>query len=60
MRSSNWLSGVTDIGIIVGDTGEQVRAAVGDGSQFGAQVTFIQQTLRAASRTQSLREGLPW
>ena len=28
-------SGITDIGIVVGDTGEQVRAAVGDGSQFG-------------------------
>ena len=36
-------AGVTDIGIIVGDTGEQVRAAVGDGSQFGARVTFVQQ-----------------
>jgi glucose-1-phosphate thymidylyltransferase len=36
-------AGVTDIGIIVGDTGEQVRAAVGDGSEFGASVTFIQQ-----------------
>jgi glucose-1-phosphate thymidylyltransferase len=36
-------AGVTDIGIIVGDTGEQVRAAVGDGSQFGAKVTFVQQ-----------------
>ncbi|HET9476072.1 MAG TPA: sugar phosphate nucleotidyltransferase, partial [Dehalococcoidia bacterium] len=28
-------AGVTDIGIIVGDTAEQVKAAVGDGSQFG-------------------------
>jgi glucose-1-phosphate thymidylyltransferase len=36
-------AGVTDIGIIVGDTGDQVRAAVGDGSQFGARVTFIPQ-----------------
>ena len=36
-------SGITDIGVIVGDTGDQVRAAVGDGSQFGAEVTFIQQ-----------------
>ncbi len=36
-------SGITDIGIVVGDTGEQVRAAVGDGSQFGATITFIQQ-----------------
>jgi glucose-1-phosphate thymidylyltransferase len=36
-------SGITDIGIVVGDTGEQVRAAVGDGSQFRAAITFIQQ-----------------
>lgn len=36
-------AGVTDIGIIVGDTAEQVKAAVGDGSQFGARTTFIQQ-----------------
>lgn len=36
-------AGITDIGVIVGDTGDQVRAAVGDGSQFGAKVTFVQQ-----------------
>jgi glucose-1-phosphate thymidylyltransferase len=36
-------AGVTEIGIVVGDTGDQIRAAVGDGSQFGARVSFIQQ-----------------
>lgn len=36
-------AGITDIGIIVGDTAEEIRAAVGDGSQFGAKVTYIQQ-----------------
>lgn len=35
--------GITDIGVIVGDTAEQVRAAVGDGKRFGAEITFIQQ-----------------
>jgi glucose-1-phosphate thymidylyltransferase len=36
-------SGITDIGIIVGDTAEQVKAATGDGSAFGASLTYIQQ-----------------
>ncbi len=36
-------AGITDIGIIVGDTADQVQAAVGDGCRFGAQVTYIPQ-----------------
>ncbi len=36
-------AGITDIGIVVGDTGDQVRAAVGDGSTFGAHISYIQQ-----------------
>ena len=36
-------AGITDIGIVVGDTGEQVVAAIGDGSRFGAKTTFIAQ-----------------
>jgi glucose-1-phosphate thymidylyltransferase len=36
-------SGITDIGIVTGDTGEQVKASVGDGSQFGCKITYIQQ-----------------
>jgi glucose-1-phosphate thymidylyltransferase len=35
--------GVRDIGIVVGDTGEQVMAAVGDGSRFDVSVTYIEQ-----------------
>lgn len=36
-------SGITDIGIVVGDTREEIKAAVGDGSAFGVQVTYIHQ-----------------
>src|SRR5947209_11361004 len=36
-------SGITDIGIVVGDTAAQIRAAVGDGSAFGCCITYIQQ-----------------
>jgi glucose-1-phosphate thymidylyltransferase len=36
-------AGITDIGIVVGDTGSQIKAAAGDGSSFGAQITYIQQ-----------------
>ncbi|MEB3299789.1 MAG: glucose-1-phosphate thymidylyltransferase [Candidatus Sericytochromatia bacterium] len=36
-------AGIHEIGIIVGDTHQEVRAAVGDGSAFGARVTYLQQ-----------------
>lgn len=36
-------AGITDIGIIVGDTREEVMAAVGDGSRFDAKITYIHQ-----------------
>ena len=36
-------AGITEIGVIVGDTGPEVSAALGDGSQFGATITYIPQ-----------------
>ena len=38
-------AGITDLGIVVGDTHEEIRAEVGDGSRWGPEVriTFIQQ-----------------
>ena len=38
-------SGVTDLGIVVGDTHEQIKAAVGDGSRFGAKVAYVEQSV---------------
>jgi glucose-1-phosphate thymidylyltransferase len=36
-------AGIVDVGIIVGDTGAEVRRVVGDGSQFGLRITYIEQ-----------------
>ncbi len=36
-------AGIREVGIIIGDTGDEIRAAVGDGSRFGLEVTFIPQ-----------------
>lgn len=37
-------AGITDIGIVVGSTVDEIQKAVGDGSKFGAKVTYIQQS----------------
>jgi glucose-1-phosphate thymidylyltransferase len=36
-------AGITDIGIVVGDTHAEIEAAVGDGRRFGARITYIPQ-----------------
>ena len=36
-------AGITDVGIVVGQTADEVRAAVGDGSAWGMHVTYIPQ-----------------
>lgn len=36
-------AGIRDVGIIVGDTEDEIREAVGDGSEWGLNVTYIRQ-----------------
>ncbi|HTU04194.1 MAG TPA: glucose-1-phosphate thymidylyltransferase, partial [Trebonia sp.] len=36
-------AGITDVGLVVGDTAEAIEAAVGDGSAFGIRTTYIRQ-----------------
>ena len=36
-------AGIKDIGVVVGDTKEEIQAALGDGSRFGARITYIEQ-----------------
>ena len=36
-------AGIEEIGIVVGDTKEEIKAAVGDGSQWGIKITYIEQ-----------------
>lgn len=37
-------AGITDVGIIVGDTAPEIEAAVGDGTALGIRVTYIPQS----------------
>ncbi|MBI4377401.1 MAG: glucose-1-phosphate thymidylyltransferase [Elusimicrobia bacterium] len=37
-------AGIKEVGIVVGDTAQEIRAAVGDGSAFGFKATYIPQT----------------
>jgi glucose-1-phosphate thymidylyltransferase len=36
-------AGIDEIGIVVGDTGPEVRSAVGDGKRWGTRIEYIQQ-----------------
>jgi glucose-1-phosphate thymidylyltransferase len=36
-------AGITDVGLVVGDTAAAIEAAVGDGSKFGIRATYIRQ-----------------
>ncbi|MFF7162164.1 glucose-1-phosphate thymidylyltransferase [Streptomyces sp. NPDC008086] len=36
-------AGITEVGVIVGDTAAEIQDAVGDGSKFGLEITYIPQ-----------------
>ena len=36
-------AGITDIGIVIGDTGAQIKEAIGRGGQWGVNITYIPQ-----------------
>ncbi len=36
-------AGIAEVGVIVGDTAEEVRAALGDGSRWGVSITYVPQ-----------------
>ncbi len=36
-------AGITEVGVVVGDTASEIMAAVGDGSRWGVDVTYIRQ-----------------
>jgi glucose-1-phosphate thymidylyltransferase len=36
-------AGISEVGIVVGDTAEEIQEAVGDGGRFGLDVTYLQQ-----------------
>jgi len=36
-------AGITDVGIVVGDTYEEIKKAVGEGKRWGSKVTYIKQ-----------------
>jgi glucose-1-phosphate thymidylyltransferase len=37
-------AGISDIGIVIGDTGREIRDAVGTGRRWGVQITYIEQS----------------
>ena len=36
-------AGITEFGIVVGDTADEIKSVVGDGSRWGVDITYIQQ-----------------
>ncbi|OKI44216.1 hypothetical protein A6A28_01120 [Streptomyces sp. CB03578] len=52
-------AGITDVGIVLGDTADEVRAAVGDGARFGVSVTYLPRR-RPAGLAHAVRTARDW
>jgi glucose-1-phosphate thymidylyltransferase len=52
-------AGITEIGIVVGDTEPEIREVVGGGERWGVQVTYIRQSA-PAGLAHAVRESLPF
>ncbi|MEU9032912.1 sugar phosphate nucleotidyltransferase [Streptomyces sp. NPDC048383] len=52
-------TGILDVGIVLGEGADEIRAAVGDGARFGVSVTYLPQ-LRSPGPAQSLRCARDW
>jgi glucose-1-phosphate thymidylyltransferase len=50
-------AGITEIGVVVGDTAPEITEAVGDGSRWGVQITYIHQSA-PAGLAHAVRESL--
>ena len=53
-------AGIDEIGVVIGDTGDEIRQAVGTGKQWGVNITYIEQEapLGSGPRRQD-QPGLP-
>ncbi len=52
-------AGITDIGVVVGDTEAEIREAVGNGSRWGVNITYIRQSA-PAGLAHAVKESLPF
>ncbi len=58
-------AGIREIGIVVGDTADEIQAAAGDGSRFGVRITYIRQSAplglaHAVLESESFLRGTPF
>lgn len=52
-------TGILDVGIVLGEGADEIRAAVGDGTRFGVSVTYLPRR-RSPDPAQSLRCARDW